>query len=224
MESDERELVRAMSVERFQPFLAACAGNVAVALRLYAWDAEVSRALYGILRDLEICYRNAVHRQLAGKYRRDDWWNDRRIRLHRVGQDSIADAREKLRTIHKPDAPCNVVAQLSFGFWVGLFARGEGRHYEMQLWNASLQYLFRAHGIRRDELHLKLRELLKLRNRVAHHERVFHLELEDHLAAALTLMGYISPETAALHQKFGQVPQVLARKERVLSGEEEIRL
>ncbi|MFI6723186.1 hypothetical protein [Streptomyces atratus] len=224
MRSDEQELVWAMSAERFQPFLAVCGGDAAVALRLYAWDAEVSRALHSILRDLEICYRNAVHRQLAGKYRRDDWWNDRRIRLHRVGQGNIADAREKLRTMRKPDAPCDVVAQLSFGFWVGLFARGEGRHYEMQLWNASLQHLFRAHGIRRDELHLELKRLLKLRNRVAHHERVFHMELEDRFAAALTLMGYVSPATAALHEKFGQVPQVLARKERVLSGEEEIRL
>ncbi|MFF7194098.1 hypothetical protein ACFZAM_10365 [Streptomyces sp. NPDC008079] len=224
MRSDEQELVRAMSAERFQPFLAVSEHDATVALRLYAWDAEVSRALYSVLRDLEICYRNAVHRQLTGKYRRDDWWNDRRIRLHQVGQGNIADARDKLRTLRRPDAPCDIVAQLSFGFWVGLFARGEGRHYEMQLWNASLQHLFRAHGVRRDTLHRDLKKLLELRNRVAHHERIFHLPLEARFAAALTLMGYVSPETAALHEKFGQVPQVLARKARVLSGEEEIRL
>lgn len=224
MGSEEQELVRAISAERFRPFITECGGDATVALRLYAWDAEVSRALHSTLRDLEVCYRNAVHRQLAGKYRRDDWWNDQRIRLHQVGQSNIVDAQQELRKRGKPETPGNIMARLTFGFWVGLFARGERRHYEMQLWNASLQYLFRAHVVRREDLHLQLRELLELRNRVAHHERVFHMELGDCFAEALTLMGYISPEMAALHEKFGQVPQVLARRERVLSGEEEIRL
>ncbi|WP_435174385.1 Abi family protein [Actinacidiphila sp. bgisy145] len=224
MRSEEQELVRAISAERFRPFVTECGGDTTVALRLYAWDAEVSRALHSTLRDLEICYRNAVHRQLAGKYRRDDWWNDQRIRLHQAGRGNIADARQELRKRGKAETPGNIMARLTFGFWVGLFAKGEGRHYEMQLWNASLQYLFRAHGVRRDALHRELKALLELRNRVAHHERVFHLPVEARFAAALMLLGYVSPETAALHEKFGQVPQVLARRERVLSGEEEIRL
>lgn len=237
--SDEERLVEAISAERFQPFLHACGGDRTVALRLYAWDGEVSRALQSPLRDLEVGFRNKVHRQLVGRFGREDWWTERRGEPNAWAMRKIEEAEDYLAQRNRPRRPCAVVAQLSFGFWVGLLSKGGSGNYEMKYWNPSLRHCFS--GQRRQDLHDRLSRMLELRNRVAHHERIWRpelrdraahhgriprpgLDLEDDFQAAIALMRVVSPESAALHEKFSQVPQVLARRKRVLSGEEEIRL
>jgi hypothetical protein len=217
---DEEQLVAAVSPERFQPFLDACHGDVVVALRLYAWDGEAARALHSPLRDLEVSLRNRLHRQLAGRFGQADWWNLRRAEPNRYAMDDIRDAEDKLAELRRPFGPSDVVAKLSFGFWVALLSSGGRGNYEMRYWNPSLRHCFP--GQRRGDLHKRLNVMRTLRNRIAHHERIEHRHLEQDFRTAVALMKLVAPELAARHEKYSQVPTVLARKYRVLSGEEEI--
>jgi hypothetical protein len=224
-QSDEERLMEAISEARLQPFLRACGGDRTLALRLYAWDGEAARALQGPLRDLEVSLRNVLHRQLGGRYGRVDWWNTQRAKPNQWAMDKIHDAEDDLGERRRSCGPDDIVAQLPFGFWVGLLGKGgKGGNYEMRYWNPSLRHCFRAHQGGRVVLHKKFEYMRTLRNRIAHHERIFHRHLDEDFASALTLMRYLSPEMAALHDKYSQVPEVLARRARVLSGEEEIRL
>ncbi|WP_413753325.1 Abi family protein [Streptomyces sp. R-74717] len=219
-ENGEEQLVQAISPERFQPFLGECRGDVVVALRLYAWDAEAARALHSPLRDLEVSLRNRLHRQLAGKFRQADWWNLRRAEPNRWAMEDIRDAEDRLARRGRRYAPCDVVATLSFGFWIGLLSTGGRGNYEMKYWYPSLRHCFK--GLRREELHDQFEVMRTLRNRIAHHERISHRHLEQDFRTAVELMAVVAPELAARHEKYSQVPAVLARKARVLSGEEEI--
>ncbi|MCP9945115.1 Abi family protein [Streptomyces somaliensis] len=226
-ETDEDgRLVEAISPERFRPFLHECRGHRARALRLYAWDSEVARALQSPLRDLEVGLRNRLHRQLAGRHGQEAWWDVPKARPNHKGRDMLDRAMETLesRRPYRPFGPCDVVAQLSFGFWVSLIGRGGKDNYEMKYWNSSLRHVFREHRGGRDDLYRKFQFMLTLRNRIAHHERVFQRHLEQDLATALTLLRYVSPEMADRHEKHGRVPEVLARREAVLSGREPVRL
>ncbi|CAM5515943.1 Abi family protein [Streptomyces atroolivaceus] len=218
--SGEEQLVQAISPERFQPFLDECRGDVVVALRLYAWDAEAARALHSPLRDLEVSLRNRIHRQLTGKFGRSDWWNLPRAQPNRWAMEDIRDAEDKLRRRGNGTAPCDVVATLSFGFWVGLVSTGGHGNYDMKYWYPALRHCFK--GVRRTDLHKQLEVMRTLRNRVAHHERIYHRRLDEDFRTAVELTALVAPALAARHEKYSQVPAVLARRARVLSGEEEI--
>ena len=223
---EQGRLIEAISPERFQPFLHKCGGDRTRALRLYAWDSEVARALQSPLRDLEVSLRNRLHRQLVGRHGQEAWWDVPKARPNYKGQDMLESARETLenRRPYRPFGPCDIVAQLPFGFWVSLLGRGGGDNYEMKYWNSSLRHLFRAHCGGLDDLYKKFQFMLTLRNRIAHHECIFQRHLEQDLDTALTLLRYVSPEMAERHEKYGQVPEVLARMRAVLSGQEPMRL
>ncbi|WP_455352296.1 hypothetical protein [Streptomyces sp. SYSU K217416] len=217
---DEEQLVAAISPERFQPFLDECHGDTVVALRLYAWDAEVARALHSPLRDLEVSMRNRLHRQLTGRFQQADWWSLPRARPNDYAMDDIRRAEDKLADRRRPFGPSDVVAKLPFGFWVALLSTGGRGNYEMKYWYPSLRHCFRGQG--RDALYNRCDRMRTLRNRIAHHERISHRHLEQDFRTAVDLMKLVAPELAARHEKYSQVPTVLARKSRVLSGEEEI--
>ncbi len=224
-QGDETRLIEAISAERFQPFLDECGGDQVRALRLYAWDSEVARALQSPLRDLEVSLRNMVHRQLGGRYGQADWWSVRRAEPNWHGRDEIQAAEEKLARRGCPYQACDVVAQLSFGFWISLLGKGgRGGNYEMKYWNPSLRHLFREHRGGRDTLHKQFDLMRTLRNRIAHQERIFHRHLDQDFRTALTLMRHLSPATADRHEKRSQVPEVLARRSGVLTGREPVRL
>lgn len=74
-EEEAKRIVDAISAERFQPFLDECGGDPLIALRLYYWDGEASRAFLSALRDFEVSMRNSFHSRLAGRYGRADWWD-----------------------------------------------------------------------------------------------------------------------------------------------------
>ncbi|MEU3406836.1 hypothetical protein ABZ766_23260 [Streptomyces sp. NPDC006670] len=220
--ADEAQLVAAISPERFQPFLDVCNGDTERALRLYAWDAEAARALHSPLRDLEVSLRNRLHRQLAGKFGQPDWWNLRRSEPNGYALDDIRRAEDQLAERRRPYGPSDVVAKLPFGFWVALLSRGGRGNYEMRYWYPALRHCFRGHG--REAVHQRFDRMRTLRNRIAHHERIEHRRLDQDFCTAVDLMRLVAPELAARHDKYSQVPAVLARKARVLSGEEEITL
>ncbi|MFJ7020419.1 Abi family protein [Streptomyces sp. NPDC101117] len=224
-QGDHMRLVEVISAERFQPFLDECGGDQDQAIRLYAWDSEVARALQSPLRDLEVALRNRVHNQLGGRYGQSDWWNVRRAEPNRHGLDEIDAAEQKLARRKRTYDTCDVVAQLSFGFWVGLLGKGgRGGNYEMKYWNPSLRHLFREHRGGRETLHSQFDRMRTLRNRIAHQERIFHRHLDQDFRTAVALLRHLSVPMAERHDKHSQVPEVLARKSGVLSGGEPVRL
>lgn len=68
-------LRRLLSVKRFDTFIVAAGGDFDGALRLYAWNIEISSAFWGSFHMLEISLRNALHAQLTELAQQEDWWN-----------------------------------------------------------------------------------------------------------------------------------------------------
>ncbi|WP_121370429.1 hypothetical protein [Frondihabitans australicus] len=77
---DPRTLEKAVSPARFATYLSTYEGRHDLASRLYFWNIELTGALWGPIAVLEVCLRNALHDAMR-KGRRDDWWNDRDVRL-----------------------------------------------------------------------------------------------------------------------------------------------
>ena len=205
------ELETSLSRERLGTYLVATGGDREKAIRLYIWNTEVSAAFYGPLQGLEVALRNAMHRLLAGRYG-PAWYDNPAAGLDAGALDRLESARSGL----KQGNPSQVVAVLSFGFWVSLLGPG-GRidarrraNYEMTLWRPALRGVF-AHRrpLTRRQVHRPLDDLRILRNRIAHHEPIFRQNLALHHERLLDVAGWISPATRAWIEHHSRVLTII---------------
>lgn len=217
MRTDTFGMLRAVaSGERLEPYLASCADDRFAAVRLYAWNIQVSAAFQAPLGCLEVACRNAMCRRLSNLFDRDDWWRSPRVLLHRTAQRMVDDAELEIRRRGEPATPGRTVAGLPFGFWVSLL--GSGTDYETRLWRPALRHAFPGYNGRRAPLHRELNETRKLRNRIAHHEPIHRRNLAADHERILRLLGYISAHYATWVSLHDRVPLVIACREGVCAG------
>lgn len=199
-----------LSIPRFAPYLARTNGDVDAAIRLYKWNVEISAAFYTSLHCLELGLRNAMHDRLRTRFGRADWWVV--APLSDNGKRTVSSAVEKLvgRSGRRYTAD-DIVAELSFGFWVSLVSRGAA--YDRTLWVPALHRAFPFYRGKRKPLHDNLLAMVLLRNRIMHHEPVHHRDLRADHAKIYRLLGYISPRMVKELETFDRVGEVLRRRD-----------
>lgn len=200
----------------------------------YLWNAALSQALYAPVQALEVTLRNSLHAAASAAYGTDRWfdapggpglgvWHQQEIA--RALARLAGNDRRRLRTpTPTPPATGRIVAELTFGFWVGLF----GDAYDPAahpLWRGDLlirtfphippdepltrrnRRIFRT----RRALSVRLNRLLRLRNRVMHHEPIWYWRdppignLGEQHNEILEVLGWVSPTfraTTALNDQF----------------------
>ncbi len=208
------EVQQAVSAERLGPYLTATAGNRGLALNVYEWNSAAAAGFHRLLEQLEIALRNAVHRELAALAGQVTWWDSSAITLINPGAAMLREAQTRVaqRDPTRKPAAGDIVAALSFGFWVSLFSGGKSANYEMTLWRPGLRHAVPGFAGTRADLHLRLDSLRLLRNRVAHHEPIFRRHLAADHASVLGLLGDISPGFAGWVTGFDDIPTILARR------------
>jgi hypothetical protein len=213
-----RELPAVITADRFGTYLAAQAGNVDQAIRLYTWNVEVSAALWGPLQAAEVTLRNALHQQMRDRYQREDWWDAPSVGLAPEQRRQVQRAGAKLIRRRQPFTPGHVVAELSLGFWTGLLGRGNG--YEHRYWIPTLRHSFPPYRGSRVDLHRRVENLRLLRNRIAHHEPIFARHLAADHSSILILAEYLHPDVHDWIRSHSRVGDVLAHRQRCIeSGE-----
>jgi hypothetical protein len=194
-----------VSAGRLQRYESIAAGDAPQALRLYAWNTALSESLYGPIQGLEVTLRNKIHERLADPFG-PRWYDDARVALQYAQRDQVLRAKQSLQHQGKPLDPPRLIAELSFGFWVGLF----GRKYETHLWRPHLRKLFvnaPRPFLRKDALRV-LDDIRCLRNRVAHHEPILQRSLTQEHVLVLTTIGWLCTATTSWvthHSRFDAV-------------------
>ncbi|MFI6329756.1 hypothetical protein ACIBBG_15835 [Micromonospora chersina] len=199
----------ALSEARFAPYLEECGGDIAAAWGLYVWNIRVSGAFYPLLHFVEVTLRNALHRELGTRFGQVDWWAVAPLNEH--GQHLVKQAREKLFGHRSPYNADDLVAKLTFGFWVSLVSQT----YDRTLWVPALHRAFPHYRGRRDALYAELRAVLWLRNRVMHHEPIHRRDLKGDHAKIYRLYDHMSSSLAAAVRRVDQVPYMLRLLDRV---------
>ena len=179
-----------LSIPRFAPYLARTNGDVDAAIRLYKWNVEISAAFYTSLHCLELGLRNAMHDRLRTRFGRADWWVV--APLSDNGKRTVSSAVEKLvgRSGRRYTAD-DIVAELSFGFWVSLVSRGAA--YDRTLWVPALHRAFPFYRGKRKPLHDNLLAMVLLRNRIMHHEPVHHVTCAPTMRRSIACPGTYRP-------------------------------
>ncbi|MEX1108803.1 MAG: hypothetical protein WEC00_07840 [Dongiaceae bacterium] len=187
------EFCASLSKARFARYLTEANGDEQKALKLYFWNVKLSQSLYLPLQTWEVCLRNKLNAFLSWKFN-SKWPFDikRAIRqLNARDKQKVADAIERQeRDRGKGNVSTDaIVADLSVGFWVSLLTAGYDPKFA---WRYNLTRVFpnATKEWDREAAHTDCDLLLNARNRVAHHEPIYHLDLKGvHEAALRTLRG-----------------------------------
>ena len=212
-----------LGAEKFGSFVDECGGNQAQAAKLAVFNFRLAGAYLPALAAMELALRNRIASALAEEFGPD--WPERlaagdvvsslrsRRKLNLLDEhaDMFREARDHLRRKDRPAEAPDIIGATSMGIWVGLTGQGaphRAKYYESQLWTPVIRKAFpaldaayggRVRGGRytlRESLHHDLNRLLDFRNRVAHHERITHLDHEvivERLARVMTALVEIIP-------------------------------
>ena len=201
-----------VSQERLSPYLADAtpAGDIAAALRLYSWNVELSGGFFELLGYLEIILRNAMHDELTKLATAQGAvnWFDQAAWFTAEANKDIATAKAQLTRDGKPITPGRMVAALNFSFWRYLL----GRHYDPTLWRFALFRAFPNGTGRREPVYQAVERMVKLRNRIAHHEPIFGRTHADDHGDVLTVAGWISQDACGWIEANCRVHSVLSRR------------
>ena len=208
-ESLFNSLFRAVSSERFEPYSRANPQIGASALAVYAWNIALCESLYPALNCFEVVLRNSVHAAGTRQFGTEFWFSGR-LRQEEADRLNSLRFRLNLSGNRNPSAG-DLVSGLSFGFWSSLF-KGQ---YERILWPRLLPDVFPQAPRRqraRKEISKRVDRIRRLRNRVFHHEPIWHLQdLEQQHQQILETIGWISPAMLAMTRLLDRFPSVYTR-------------
>lgn len=175
-----RDFRLTLSEARFARYLNAVGGNEQAAVNLYHWNTELSKALYPSLQMWEVALRNRLNSFLCWKFK-PNWPFDQERALRQLTNNERRKVEEaifrqrQLRSIKKVSVGA-VVADLSIGFWVALLHSSYDVPFK---WRFNLPRIFPREALVRPTASKMCDGLLILRNRVAHHEPIYDLPLEE---------------------------------------------
>jgi hypothetical protein len=166
-----------LSAARLNRFLIACGGDRARALNLYRLNIKLSQNFFGILSLFEVGLRNAIDRHYRDHFSDPEWLKNQCLGKGFLNDSVFSSGRFKSKK--KVDASIKelgiryshdrVVASLSFGFWVNLFAPIQ---FRLAGQNLHLIFTARPKGTQPKQIFNELGTILDFRNRVAHHEPI----------------------------------------------------
>lgn len=183
------ELQRWCSPARLAAYRTEAGGDELLAVQLYEWNADLCGAFMEVMHHSEVVFRNRLHQELGATYPNDPApWYKQGV-LEPKGLDRINEAERRIVGAGNEATPGRVIAALPFGFWNALFGHG----YE-DLWRRCLHRCFRPNGPPHRKQVSTVTERVRLfRNRVAHHERLFHQDLRSRHDDLLKLAMWLDP-------------------------------
>lgn len=188
-----------LSAPRFSRYLSECGGNEEHALRLYQWNSLVSQSLYVYMQSWEVCLRNKLNDFLCWKYNAS-WPYDASRAVRNLKSDDQRRLTETIRRQQQargvqPVSTNIIVADLSAGFWVSLLSSKYDVPYK---WRYNLSRVFpHDKSLDRAAAWEICDGTLNLRNRIAHHEPIFHLPLVSHYRDIQRVVAAMCPGTYA---------------------------
>ena len=211
MDASRRDAVLAtLTPPRLTKYLAATNNDPHRALRLYALNTRVSAEFLADLHYVEIALRNRFDEQLTLTFGAS--WFDQpgfKALLPLRSMDILRTARSKAAKhlpAGTPVKPGKVIAELSFGFWLTL----TNPSFEHTLWVPCLHKAFRPRRVpARSAFNAMLEKLRVLRNRVAHHEPIFHLNLQLQHRVLADVCRLLCPATTAFMLETSDVRRVI---------------
>jgi hypothetical protein len=147
---------------------------------LYLRNKALSHLIWEVIQIFELNFRHFLNVELSRLSKNQNWWLDGEL-IH------------KEHLLNSPN-PEKQVQFLSLGFLSLLLSD----RYHKKLWVSQLQGTLKNWEQPRRILYRDLRNLVRLRNRIAHHEIIYNYPLEEIVKFAATLLSDINPDASAV--------------------------
>lgn len=178
---------------------------------MYIWNAHVGEAFHTPIQCVEVALRNSINKALIAQFG-TDWWQDTSFKkaIDRERHTDLDTVQKRIKNRKLALATGQIVAGLSFGFWVGMLQP----RYNPAIWGAQLRRCFPnlPQTETRESLFKSASSLAILRNRISHHEPIFKRNLSLDFSEAMKLLTWICPETHEWVRPHCRVPELLRRK------------
>lgn len=163
------------------------------ALKLYIWNAQMGEAFHPSIQACEVALRNRVNIALISAFGAE-WWNSAGFLsiVDREREKDLQLAQKRIKNLGKKLTTDQIVANLSFGFWVGALSG----NYNPKVWSANLKAAFPnlPAGATRSDIHQRAKEIADLRNRISHHEPIFDRNLSKEHSRIMEFLRWMSPD------------------------------
>lgn len=201
-----QEIKASLSEERFAPYMAKAGHKPEYAFNLYLYNARLSKAFLFPLHLLEVSLRNRINSIFCADFG-PDWPHDITFRAT-LSAESQAALDKGIERAKSPKTE-NVVATLTFDFWSNLF-RPE---YDRPFWQTNMNTLTpNAPQTTRKDFQRVVKDLNQFRNRVAHHEPIYTLDVSKFHTAIINTIRLISRETSDWVKHHSTVNQIIRTK------------
>lgn len=207
---DKHFYEKVFSTQRMEKYFNRYPNDDQKAISHYKSNIELSESFYSVLSMFEVALRNSLNRELTEYFRTNDWY----LRVESVPglrnlKSSINTAKRRIANRNETITANNVIAELTIGFWVGLF----NAEYELILWKPLRKvfpYLEKQQR-QRNNVSAPINKIRDFRNRVFHHEPIsWNLDrLEETHKRILTVMSWINKDLPEITQNIDRVPEVI---------------
>lgn len=186
----------------------------------YIWASHLSASIAPALHTFEVALRNAMHSSLSQHYGQADWFAGAVIfepDEDKLVKSALRAAKKKAKKKGVTHTPDDVIAELMLGFWCALLNSPYATSVFQPCLARAFQNLPAPLKVRTD-LHAKIIEFKRVRNRVFHHEPIWNYPGIDQIEAELwTLAEALYPEFSILSQDQSQFQTIfhdrLSRKQ-----------
>jgi hypothetical protein len=202
------QLRRAISHERLDAYRQrGSSSDDAELFAHYAWNMQLSESLYTPLQCLEVCLRNGIHDAATSHFKTDAWFDLSGVLLSQELY-KVQEAKGALLKGKKHLEAGRIIPELTFGFWTTLF----DVRYEKVLWPWLLKPVVPTmpRQIRvRKNLSKRFNRIRILRNRIFHHEPIWHWrDLPTQHAELLEAINWVNPAMRQFMDPFDRFTEV----------------
>ena len=206
-------LDKTLSSSRLAPYLATANNDPVYAYQLYLWNARLAKSFLYPLGIVEVAIRNSMHNALSTAFGTPNWvinpdqhygfFNQKTLASHNASKQRLIRSKPG----HQP-TPDEMVACLNFDFWSNIL-----RAEYVTLWNTqnALRDAFPLMTPAADltQARLTISDVNHLRNRIAHHEPIHHLNIKEKMDLLRKAMGFVCPITSDWMKKCSTVMHTL---------------
>ena len=214
----------ALSSARLNRYVIAVDGDTNKEIKLYRLNIQLSQLFYALLSVFEVCLRNRVDMHYATHFADQEWLKNQctgtgfltNSAFKAGGFKSRKNVDNAIRSLGVKYNRDRLIASMTLGFWVNLFAPLQ---FRLAGQNLHRCFVARPKGTRPKDVYNQLDELLRFRNRIAHsepicfntahHKDTSYAEANYHQLIILT--QWLGLESVALYQKLDNVLVIVSQ-------------
>ena len=215
-------IIENISIDRLSSYKYSDSDSTDLILSRYIFNIQISESFYPVIAALEISLRNRLYNAVA-KLKGDNWLLDEinsKSILSENEHNILLEACRKLQNQKHKLSTGSLIAELTFGFWVNLCKKS----YKNSLWDKQGffdsvfpdfdNYFVSPTWDKTKVIFPVLKEVLRLRNRIFHHEIIINNKngIENCYEQAKKVLYSLSKDYAEMFENTFRFEDIIKQK------------